>query len=334
MECRFLVEAKSFSFSTRKGNTLVCLEEKRKGFSGFILVGSKCSILLVDVVEEAMGAQRKEEFAKTFRDEVRILKIWMVSNKVGWFLEVAVFVEGGRKGVIKLPEGRGGWGWQRFVDELRILVANFVEKSLPMVQADIDGEVGCTANTGVVGCANAEVVGCESCSKSFVVDAQAHMSVLESSLRPLPDGTMEALRCLANDFLAKIRAEVDRVLFFGLGLKVDASSAIKRRMGRVLSRLGLKPKLLFGFKWRGRRRPLAVLSRFKKNADVVRAPNAFSSQGEGEEEASSEEVPVVSVLESEADGSNEAVLPTRLVRCSDAGSLGQGLRCCMRRKWC
>ena len=138
------------------------------------------------------------------------------------------------------------------------------------------------------------------------------MSVLGSSRWPSPDGTMEALRCLANDFLAKVRAEVDRVLFFGLGLKVDASSAIKRRMGRVLSRLGLKPKLLFGFKWRGRHRPLAVLSRFKKNVDVVRAPNAFLGQGEGEgeEEASSEEVPVVSALESEADGSDEAVSPT------------------------
>jgi hypothetical protein len=188
------------------------------------------------------------------------------------------------------------------VDELRILVANLVEKALPVVHADIDGEVGCTANVGVVGCA--------SCSKSSVMDAQARMSVLGSSLWQLPDGMMEALRCLANDFLVKVRAEVDRILFFGLGLKVDASSAIKRRMGQVLSRLDLKPKLLFGFKWRRRRRPLAVLSRFKKNADVVRVPNLFSGQGEGEEEASSEEVLVVSALESEADGSNGiSVLP-------------------------
>jgi hypothetical protein len=41
---------------------------------------------------------------------------------------------------------------------------------------------------------------------------------------------VEVLRCLANDFLVKVRAEVDWILFFGLGLKVDASSAIKRRM--------------------------------------------------------------------------------------------------------
>jgi hypothetical protein len=53
---------------------------------------------------------------------------------------------------------------------------------------------------------------------------------------------------LARDFLAKIKAEVDRIIFFGLGLKVDALSGIRRRLGRVLSRLGLKPKLLFGDK--------------------------------------------------------------------------------------
>jgi hypothetical protein len=185
------------------------------------------------------------------------------------------------------------------VDELRILVANLMEKAL--LVADIDGEVGCAANAGVVGCA--------SCSKLFVMDTQAYMSVLGSSLWPSPDSTMEALRCLVNDFLAKVRAEVDRILFFGLVLKVDASSAIKRRMGRVFSQLGLKPKLLFGFKWRRRRRPLAVLSRFKKNADVVRVPNSFSGQGEGEEEASSEAL-VVSALQSEVDGSDEiSVLP-------------------------
>jgi hypothetical protein len=92
-----------------KGNAVVRLEEKRKGFGGFILLGSKCSVWLKDVVEEVMGAQRKEDFTRSFQDEVRMLKVRMGSNQAGCFLEVAVFVEGGRKGVIRLPEGRGGW---------------------------------------------------------------------------------------------------------------------------------------------------------------------------------------------------------------------------------
>ena len=166
-----------------------------------------------------MGAQRKEDFARTFQDEVRVLKVRMGSNKAGYFLEVAVFVEGGWKGVIRLLKGRGGWGWQIFMDELRILVAHLVEKALPMIAAVNAGEVGCA-----------------SCSKLSVMEAQAPMSDVGSSLRsrwPSPNCSLEALRSLAM-----VRAEVDRVLFFGLGLKVDASSDVRRRMGWVFSRLG------------------------------------------------------------------------------------------------
>ena len=108
MERRFLVEAKSFSFLAKKGNAVLRLEEKQKGLGGFILLGIKSSDWLANAVEEAMEAQRKKDFARTFRDEVRVLKVRLGSNKAGCFLEVAVFVEGGRKGVIRIPEGHGG----------------------------------------------------------------------------------------------------------------------------------------------------------------------------------------------------------------------------------
>ena len=48
------------------------------------------------------------------------------------------------------------------------------------------------------------------------------------------------------EFLAKMRAEVDRVIFFGLGLKIKASRDIRKRLVRVFSRLGPKPKLFLG----------------------------------------------------------------------------------------
>ena len=75
-----------------------------------------------------------------------------------------------------------------------------------------------------------------------------------------------ALSSLANDFLVKVRVEVDQVLFFGLGLKVDTLSDIRRRLGQVISRLGLKPKLLFGLNVRGRRqtRGLSVRRKVKR----------------------------------------------------------------------
>jgi hypothetical protein len=87
---------------------------------------------------------------------------------------------------------------------------------------------------------------------------------------------------------AMFRAEVDRVIFFGLDLKINALSDIRTRMGRVFSPLGLKLKLLFGFKLRGRHeisgltlrpRPLAVVSRIKSKASVVWVPDLDLGQG-------------------------------------------------------
>ena len=122
MERRFSVEAKSFSFTANTGKSVLRLEEKGKGFCGFLSLGIKCSDWLADTVEEALESQKKEDFARSFRDKVSVLKFRMGSNKAGCFLEAAVFVEGGRKWVIRLFDGRGGWGWQRFIDELRNLI--------------------------------------------------------------------------------------------------------------------------------------------------------------------------------------------------------------------
>jgi predicted Ser/Thr protein kinase len=110
MERRFSVEAKAFSFSVVSGKPVLHLEERRKGFRGFILLGVKASIWLADTVEEAFESQRREDFARSLCDEVRVLKVRMGRNRARCFLEAVVFVEGGRKGVIRLPEGRGGWG--------------------------------------------------------------------------------------------------------------------------------------------------------------------------------------------------------------------------------
>jgi hypothetical protein len=123
MERRFSVEAKSFFFSAKKGNAVLRLEEKRKGYGGFILLGIKCSGWLADVVEAAIEAQKKDGFARSFRDEMRALKVRTGSNKAGCFIEAAVFVEGNRKGVVRLPEGRGGWAgngsWMNYKTYLR-----------------------------------------------------------------------------------------------------------------------------------------------------------------------------------------------------------------------
>jgi hypothetical protein len=252
MECRFSVEAKTFSFSAQSGKSDIRLEEKRKGFRGFIFLGIKCSEWLVVAMEEAIETQRKEVFARSFRDEVRVVKIRMGSNKAGYFLETAVFVEGARKGTIRIPEGRGGWGWQRFVDELRLLNAQLSVKAPSVVPVPSAGVVGSQPTF-------AEVLAAPPGGAfSSCVEAQASLEASSGLGRELSMGggscLMEALRTLAMEFLSKVRAEVDRVMFFGLGLRTKASMDIRRRLGRMLSRLGLKPKLLHGFKLRGRRK--------------------------------------------------------------------------------
>jgi hypothetical protein len=75
MERLFLGETKSFLFTANLGKSLLRLEEKRKGFGGFLLLGIKLSDWLANKVEEAVKSQRKENFARSFCDEARVLKI-------------------------------------------------------------------------------------------------------------------------------------------------------------------------------------------------------------------------------------------------------------------
>jgi hypothetical protein len=270
MQRRFSVEAKSFSFSAKKGTEVLRLEEKRKGFGGFIVLGTKCSGWLADVVEEAIEAQRKDGFARLFREEARVLKVRTGSNKAGCFLEAAVFVEGDRKGVIRLPEGRRGWGWQRFVDELRGLLAQLIAKEVPedsVINAGVGGSAPSFAN--VLAAPLGDL-------KPYAVEAPVSVEERSNLGSTLARGggveLMAALRRLTMEFLGKIRAEVDRVICFGLGFRVKASRELRKRMGWVFSRLGLKPKLHFGRKLRGRRKP----------RPLVKGPRVKAGSGQGD----------------------------------------------------
>jgi len=109
MERCFSVEAKRFSFSTKVEVPELRLEERRKGFYGFIFLGLQGSAWWLASVEEALKVSAKE-FVKYFREDVKVLMVRGDENKSGRYLEVEVFTEGGRKGAIWLPEGREGWG--------------------------------------------------------------------------------------------------------------------------------------------------------------------------------------------------------------------------------
>jgi hypothetical protein len=319
MERRFTVEAKSFLFTANLGKSLIRLEEKRKGFGGFLSLGIKLSDWLADMVEEAFESQGKEDFARSFRDEARVLKIRMGSNKAGCFLEVAVFVEGGRKGVIRLPEGRGGWGWQRVVDELRILIAHLVAVVLPAAPKEVAGVDGSQLPCPDV--SDASLGGL----KLSTMEARASVEGgADLGSRPPLGGeaeSMEAMKSMAKEFLAQVRAEVDRVIFFGLGLKIKATRGIKRKMARVFSLLGLKPKLLLGFNGRGRHkisrpilRPRPVVAASQGMYNTVR-----EAEFSGQEKASSSQAGLISPAKGEASSAVSEAESSCLAFLGDAG---------------
>jgi hypothetical protein len=117
MECCFTMEAKCFTFSAKTGEPKLRLEERRKGFCGFIILGLEYSTWLMATVEEALKASGND-FVKYFPEDTKALMVRGSGNKAGRFLEVVAYVEGGWKGAIWLPEGRGGWGWSWVGGEL------------------------------------------------------------------------------------------------------------------------------------------------------------------------------------------------------------------------
>jgi hypothetical protein len=119
MERHISIEAKTFNFSAKDLNFR--LEERRKGFIGFILVGQQCATWLVATVEVAFQSPEKEDSVKYFHEEGKTLMVSGCGNKAGRYLEVTAYAEGGQKGIIWIPEAHYGWGWHRFLGELHLM---------------------------------------------------------------------------------------------------------------------------------------------------------------------------------------------------------------------
>jgi hypothetical protein len=96
------------------------LEERRKVFVGYIFASIQCSSWLVDTVEVA--SKVKDDIAKSYREEDKVLMVHGGVNKTGRFLEVSVYAEGGHRGVLWLLEGRYGRDWRRFAGELCLML--------------------------------------------------------------------------------------------------------------------------------------------------------------------------------------------------------------------
>ena len=78
---------------------------------------------LVETVEEASRSLVVVDFNKASSEGRKSLSVRGACNKGGMFLEVVALVDDDRKGIIWIPEARSGWGWRRFMSELRSWLA-------------------------------------------------------------------------------------------------------------------------------------------------------------------------------------------------------------------
>jgi hypothetical protein len=118
MEKRFTVEAKAFAFVVLDGASVLRVVEKRKRFLGEVVLSGQCSEWLAATLEMLLGILEEQDFIKSFREGSKVLIARTGGNRAGRFLEATTFGLGGRKGLIFIPEGRGGRGWQKFSGEL------------------------------------------------------------------------------------------------------------------------------------------------------------------------------------------------------------------------
>lgn len=72
MEKWFFVEAKTFVFSVVEGASVLRVEERRKGFSGVVYLGTQCIAWLASKVEELSRLPAGNEFIRSFREGPKV----------------------------------------------------------------------------------------------------------------------------------------------------------------------------------------------------------------------------------------------------------------------
>jgi hypothetical protein len=115
MERWCCVEAKTFVFTVVEGASVVRLVERRKSFSGLVILSSQSLGWLASTMENLQWCPGEKDFIKSFREGSKVIIARRGGNAAERFLEVAVYGVGGRRGIIYIPKGRDGRGWRSFV---------------------------------------------------------------------------------------------------------------------------------------------------------------------------------------------------------------------------
>jgi hypothetical protein len=96
MDKRFIIEAKTFVFAVLDGESVLRVGEKRKNFSGEVILSFQCFEWLVSTMEWLLGSPEEQNFVKSFREGPKVLIARIGGNKAGCFLEATIFRMGGR----------------------------------------------------------------------------------------------------------------------------------------------------------------------------------------------------------------------------------------------
>jgi hypothetical protein len=104
MESWCYVEAKKFLFKVVEGASVVRLEERRRNFSGLILLNIQSLVWLISIVECLLWFPREKDFIRSFEEGSKVLIVRRVGNAAGRHLEVADYAVGGRRGIIFIPD--------------------------------------------------------------------------------------------------------------------------------------------------------------------------------------------------------------------------------------
>jgi hypothetical protein len=88
-----------------KGGSVHCLVERRRRFTRVALLGNLCAAWLESMVEALVPNPETMDFIKTFWEGSRAFIIQRGSNRLGWYLEVAEYTAGDRRGLIMIPKG-------------------------------------------------------------------------------------------------------------------------------------------------------------------------------------------------------------------------------------
>jgi hypothetical protein len=86
MDRSFSFEAKSFCLPTKDGCPDLRMEERRKGFVGYIFANIHCSSWLAEIVEAVIQSRVKEEIAKSYCEGDKVTMVHGGGNKAGRFL--------------------------------------------------------------------------------------------------------------------------------------------------------------------------------------------------------------------------------------------------------